>query len=76
MPAQDKPAYRQSVTEVLAALSTDAVQGSGRGGVLRRRHMPLKAVDGVSFELAGGQTLGIVGGSAAASPRWAGLCFS
>ena len=29
MPAQDKPAYRQSVAEVLAAWSTDAEQGLG-----------------------------------------------
>jgi oligopeptide transport system ATP-binding protein len=52
------------VSEALLKVEDLAVHFSmAVGGLLRRRHAPLKAVDGVSFELRAGETLGIVGES-------------
>jgi oligopeptide transport system ATP-binding protein len=52
------------VTEALLKVEDLAVHFPvAVGGLLRRRWLPLKAVDGVSFELRPGETLGIVGES-------------
>jgi oligopeptide transport system ATP-binding protein len=52
------------VTETLLKVEHLAVHFPiALGGLLRRRYVPLKAVDGVSFELRPGETLGIVGES-------------
>jgi oligopeptide transport system ATP-binding protein len=52
------------VSETLLAVRDLAVHFPiAAGGLLRRRYLLLKAVDGVSFELRAGETLGIVGES-------------
>ena len=47
-----------------------------RRGVLRRATDMLRAVDGVSFAVESGETLGVVGDPAVASRRWLAWCFA
>ena len=43
-----------------------------RGIIFQKQVGAVKAVDGLSFDVAKGETLGVVGRPAAASPRWGG----
>ena len=40
------------------------------GTLLHRHSIPLRAVDDVALRVFAGETLGLVGESAAANPRW------
>ncbi|WP_437882363.1 ABC transporter ATP-binding protein [Pseudomonas sp. LRF_L74] len=57
------PVERDEVAAPLLSVENLRVQFSRRGGWLGRRSQPLRAVDGVGFELRRGQTLGVVGES-------------
>jgi peptide/nickel transport system ATP-binding protein len=63
MSQAESPATASTVEPLLAVRDVTKYFPGGNGGLFARRANPIKAVDGVSFELSEGQTLGLVGES-------------
>jgi peptide/nickel transport system ATP-binding protein len=63
MSQAESPATASTVEPLLAVRNVTKYFPGGNGGLFARRANPIKAVDGVSFELSEGQTLGLVGES-------------
>jgi oligopeptide/dipeptide ABC transporter ATP-binding protein len=63
MSQAENPASVPTVEPLLAVHNVTKYFPGGNAGLFGRRGNPIKAVDGVSFELGEGQTLGLVGES-------------
>lgn len=59
----EAPATKPSVTEPLLELKDLSLHFSHKSGLLNRSKQKVRAVDGVSFSIAAGETLGLVGES-------------